>query len=77
VTNDIIEDERVLKISPCFISVLSVSIKIKVPNEHPKLIILNLQVKKPINKLISSRLSTRTIHHNMIPRDLGVGGEHF
>jgi hypothetical protein len=74
VTNDIIEDERVLKISPCFISVLSVSIKIKVPNEHPKLIILNLQVKKPINKLISSRLSTRTIHHNKIPRDLRVGG---
>jgi hypothetical protein len=36
-----------------------------------------LQVKKPLNKLISSRLSTRTIHHNKIPRILGVDGKNF
>jgi hypothetical protein len=57
--------------------VFSISIKIKIPHKHPELIILNLQVKEPLNKLISSRLPTGTIHHNKIPRNLRVDGKNF
>jgi hypothetical protein len=66
-----------LKITPSFITVFSISIKIKIPHKHPELIILNLQVKEPLNKLISSRLPTRAIHHNKIPRNLRMDGKHF
>jgi hypothetical protein len=66
-----------LKITPSFITVFSISIKIKIPHKHPELIILNLQSKEPSNKLISSRLPTGAIHHNKIPRNLRMDGLHF
>jgi hypothetical protein len=66
-----------LEITPDFITVFSISIKIKIPHKHPELIILNLQIKEPLNKLISSRLPTGAIHHNKIPGNSRMGGMHF
>jgi hypothetical protein len=66
-----------LEITPSFITVFSISIEIEVPHKHPELIILNLQNKKPLDKLVSSRLPTGAINHNKIPGNSRVNGMHF
>jgi hypothetical protein len=66
-----------LEITPSFITVFSISIEIKVPQKHPELFILNLQIKKPLDKMVSSRLPTGAINHNKIPGNSRLNGLHF
>jgi hypothetical protein len=50
--NDIVENQSVLEITPNFVSVLCISIKIKISNEHTEIIIISFKIVKPINKKI-------------------------
>jgi hypothetical protein len=63
-----VEHKRVIKIPPSFISILSISIKIKVPHKQPEVLILNLEIKLPLHKRDFGRLPTRSIHNNKSPR---------
>jgi hypothetical protein len=62
--NYIIEDKSVVEVSSRPISILSISVKVKISHNQPELLIINFLAIKPINKLVSSRLPARTINHH-------------
>jgi hypothetical protein len=52
---------------PDFVPIFSISVEVEISNEQPKVIIINRKIKKPVDKLISRRRSTRTINNNQVP----------
>jgi hypothetical protein len=61
--NYIVEDKSVTEVSSRPISILSISVKVKISHNQPELLIINFQAIKPINKLVSSRLPATINHH--------------
>jgi hypothetical protein len=76
VTNDVIENDSIIEITPSFIPIIRASIEIEITHKQPKVIIVERLTKQPINKYVSSRLSTGTINHHQGPRNKIVGRGH-
>jgi hypothetical protein len=62
--NYIVEDKSVIELSSRPISILIISVEVKISHNQPKLLIINFQAIEPINKLVPSRLPARTINHH-------------
>jgi hypothetical protein len=65
-----------MEVSTKFVPIFSIPIEVEITNKQPQVIIINLKIKKPVDKLVSSRLSTRAINNSKIPRTLRVSRSH-
>lgn len=66
-TNDTVKNEAVIEIASCSVSIVARPIEIKIPHEEPKVIIPNLQIIKPIHKIIPGRLPVRAVDNHKGP----------